>query len=220
MTASSPFDVTVPVDVLRALVTAATLDAKTGLLTCPAWQPRAAARLARADRPFALYLVDLDRFRAVNAAVGHLAADAVLARAARALCAATGPDGVVGRFGGDEFVVAVPVDDRWSARRIGQRMCDGVATPVPGGGLATPGGGLSVTASVGGAVTRSTGSGLTESLWAADSALYTAKRSGGNTARIFGSHQEGVAASGPDAGPSPADRNRRPSVGEETGMWR
>ncbi|WP_344252583.1 GGDEF domain-containing protein [Pseudonocardia hydrocarbonoxydans] len=171
-----------PVGVFRALVTAATVDMKTGLLTCHAWHARAAALLSVTERPIALYVLDVDRFGEVNKAIGHVDADAALARAAHALRRAMGADAVVGRFGGDEFVAITPVDGAEAARRAGQDACDRVAEPVPGRPPAPAG--LTVTASIGGVVTRSSTPDLTALLWAADAALYSAKRAGGNTVRI------------------------------------
>lgn len=184
MTPLSTLEVTMPVDVFRALVTAATVDLKTGLLTCHAWHARAAALLSATERPIALYMLDVDRFAEVNRAIGHVDADAALARVAHALRRAMGTDAVVGRFGGDEFVAIASVDGAAAARRAGQDACNRVAEPAPVTGRPPAPAGVRVTASIGGVVTRSSTPDLTALLWAADAALYAAKRAGGNTVRI------------------------------------
>src|SRR5438477_75955 len=78
------------------------LDPLTGLLGRPALAAEVAAR-ARAGERFALFLLDLDRFRRVNSALGHAAGDRLLAAVGRRLRATALPGEVVARLGGDEF---------------------------------------------------------------------------------------------------------------------
>jgi diguanylate cyclase (GGDEF)-like protein len=61
------------------------------------------AEALRGDRLAALVVLDVDLFREVNEALGHLAGDRVLAEVARRLSRAVGPDDLVARLGGDEF---------------------------------------------------------------------------------------------------------------------
>lgn len=58
--------------------------------------------------PLSVVLLDLDHFKSVNDEHGHLAGDALLASVARALAAEIGEEGLLGRFGGDEFLVLLP----------------------------------------------------------------------------------------------------------------
>ena len=177
--------IAVPVPVLHALITAATIEPKTGLLPCHTWSARAAARLqhgeaAAGDCDLALLVVDVDGFAVVNTRIGHLAADLILRDIAAALRAAAGPDALVGRFGGDEFVVLVPTDD---PAALGGRVCASVShlTVYDDGSEDPHAVGLTVSAGI--ATCAGSAPDLTVLLWAADRALYVAKRAGGNTSR-------------------------------------
>ena len=93
---------------VRQLKEAASMDAKTGLLNAHTWNARAEDRLRRATRqgsPHAVLVLDLDHFKAVNDQHGHLAGDQVLAAVAGALRAEVRDRDLVGRFGGEEFVI-------------------------------------------------------------------------------------------------------------------
>ena len=175
--------IALPVELVHRLLVAATVDGKTGVLTSAAWHGRATE--AMEQRPdWGLLLVDLDRFAALNAAHGHPAADQVLAQVAAALRAAAGRRGVVGRFGGDEFVVLVPAADLAALRRAGERARHGVATLTarvtgPDGPVRVTG----ITVSVGAAL-HGGGVDLTALLWSADTALYAAKHAGGDLVRL------------------------------------
>lgn len=69
-----------------------------------------------------LVLLDLDGFKHVNDTYGHLAGDAVLRDAGTALQSNTRPDDIVARFGGDEFVVAIPHLEVEAVERIAARL--------------------------------------------------------------------------------------------------
>ena len=92
----------------EAFRAASRLDALTGVLEHGAFEATLAERVARG--PMACLLVDLDAFAAVNARDGHRRGDDVLRRVAGLLRRACPEDGVVGRFGGDQFAVAVAGD--------------------------------------------------------------------------------------------------------------
>ena len=74
-----------------------------------------------------LVVVDVDDFKSVNDLLGHATGDAVLQGVARQLGVLLGPRGVVARFGGDEFVVAVPPDAAVGHRRLPARF----QVPIP-----------------------------------------------------------------------------------------
>jgi diguanylate cyclase (GGDEF)-like protein len=178
---------------VRQLEEVASTDSKTGLLNAAAWHTRAAKELRRAQRgrhTAAVLIMDLDHFKAVNDDHGHLAGDEVLSAVAAAVRAEVREHDLVGRFGGEEFVVLLPELGRELhgdgelhaiAERIRHRISTlSVAVSTPNGSLNIAG--LSV--SVGGATYPHHGSGLEHVLEAADSALYTAKRDGRNAVRI------------------------------------
>ena len=161
----------------QQLQAAARTDAKTGLLNAAAWQREADTELSRAQRthdPLALLLIDIDHFKRVNDTHGHLVGDQVLIGVATTLCNQLRDYDVVGRFGGEEFVVLLPGADTVEACRVAERLRGRVrrlAVPAEDGTVA-------VTISVGVALFRVHGSDLIELLAAADLALYRAKESG------------------------------------------
>jgi len=178
---------------VRQLEEKASTDAKTGLLNAAAWQAQVLRTVARARRAGAgagVLILDLDHFKAVNDTHGHLAGDDVLAAVAVELRAGVRDHDVVGRFGGEEFVVLLPdlplgdtgrtelwqVAERLRARV--SRLGVGVATSV---GVQTVTG-LSV--SIGGATVPADGSTLDQVLRTADRSLYAAKDAGRNLVRI------------------------------------
>jgi len=73
--------------------------------------------LAASETPFSLALVDIDHFKVYNDTYGHDCGDATLVHVSRVLTANTREDDMVGRWGGEEFVVILPgdVDDAWAA---------------------------------------------------------------------------------------------------------
>ena len=89
---------------------AAKYDDLTGLSNRKWWQERARKALDQAceeESPFALIMLDLDDFKAVNDIEGHLAGDQLLRRVARCLKECEKAGHIVGRLGGDEFAIAV-----------------------------------------------------------------------------------------------------------------
>ncbi|GGL06493.1 GGDEF domain-containing protein [Sphaerisporangium melleum] len=159
------------------LTAAARTDAKTGLLNATAWQCEADTEIVRARRTgetLALLIVDIDHFKRVNDTYGHLVGDQVLAGVADALRSQLRDYDVVGRFGGEEFVVLLPRADVAEARRVAERLrsrVGRVAIPVEDTMI-------SVTVSAGVAVMSLHGDDLIELLAAADLALYRAKELG------------------------------------------
>ena len=104
----------------RVLAQAVT-DALTGVLDRRAVLEecdRAIVHHQKTRRPCVLALVDVDRFKLVNDGLGHIYGDAALVQTAAALQRGIRPDDVVGRFGGDEFIVLFPETDEDGAARI------------------------------------------------------------------------------------------------------
>ena len=174
----------------RHLERAAITDHKTGLLTAAAWHTRAERELARpAAAPSAVLVIDLDHFKQVNDRHGHLAGDSVLVAVAEGLRAEVRDQDLVGRFGGEEFVVLLAgVDvsaDGTDVPAIAERMRAGVAAlrveiDTPDGPLPVTG----LTVSIGAAIHPRHGTDVGALMHAADAALYAAKRAGRNTVRL------------------------------------
>ncbi len=96
------------------LYRAADTDPLTGLANRRAWQAaadRALAHALRSDEPFTVVLIDLDDFKAVNDQYGHGAGDALLQALAGAWSAQLRMSDLLGRYGGDEFVLSLPGTD-------------------------------------------------------------------------------------------------------------
>ncbi|MEJ3654247.1 GGDEF domain-containing protein [Actinomycetes bacterium KLBMP 9759] len=175
---------------VRALPRAARADPKTGLLNARAWQEDAELLLRNPPPPGgrrAVLLVDLDSFKAVNDAHGRLAGDRAIAAVAAVLRSELRKDDLVGRFGGEEFVVllaatqAGDTEPLAAAERIRRRV-EALRVDLPGSdGTRT----LSdLSASIGGAFQRDGDVDLRELLRRADDALLAAKRAGRNTVRL------------------------------------
>ena len=79
-------------------------------------------RHQRSQRPFALLLIDLDRFKQVNEQHGHAAGDEALRRVARALSASVRQQDTLARQGGDEFTVLAPETNLGEAERLAARI--------------------------------------------------------------------------------------------------
>ncbi|HEX4815601.1 MAG TPA: GGDEF domain-containing protein [Nonomuraea sp.] len=159
------------------LQAAARTDAKTGLLNAAAWQREADTEIVRARRTgdtLALLIIDIDHFKRVNDAHGHLVGDQVLIGVASLLRGQLRDYDVVGRFGGEEFVVLLPGADIREARRVAERLRTHI------GHMAIPADDtlIRVTISAGVAVMNVHGDDLIELLAAADLALYRAKELG------------------------------------------
>jgi diguanylate cyclase (GGDEF)-like protein len=124
-----------------------------------------------------VFSIDLDHFKAINDRHGHAVGDSVLIRTAERIQAVAGPDALTARIGGEEFVVIgllEPTSVRLLAERIRQAIADGT-DPL-------------ITASIGVAVTTAHGlprnREISMVLECADTAMYEAKRRGGNTFAI------------------------------------
>ena len=95
-------------------------DGLTGLFNRRELDARAAEAVAlaiRHGRPFSCLLLDLDHFKQINDTYGHAAGDAVLREAAQRICDSSRISDIVGRYGGEEFVVLLPETDGARGRR-------------------------------------------------------------------------------------------------------
>jgi diguanylate cyclase (GGDEF)-like protein len=167
------------VEVQEALKVQATIDHLTGL-----WNRRMVLeqldrevnRSRHEKRPFALAIVDVDRFKSINDSYGHRIGDVVLRFTAAALKSQLRQYDCVGRFGGEEFLVLLPGCDVASARAVGERMREFIASQQATVGSDS----VQVTVSVGVAVTLNGSASADALVEAADAALYRAKEAGRN----------------------------------------
>jgi diguanylate cyclase (GGDEF)-like protein/PAS domain S-box-containing protein len=161
-------------------------DQLTGLANRALLREHIDAALAAAERttqPVAMMFLDLDGFKPVNDRLGHTTGDDVLREVAQRLRSVVRESDVIGRFGGDEFIVLCPETDDAQAELIAERLRDAVGQPM--GWLPA---GFAVSASVGVVVHRPTDHRPTtdELLEIADSEMYRAKNSGRNRVSIAG----------------------------------
>ncbi|RZU33920.1 GGDEF domain-containing protein [Blastococcus saxobsidens] len=118
-----------------------------------------------------LLFCDLDQFKAVNDEYGHATGDRLLAEAAARLAEAAGPEHLVARFGGDEFVILCPCGEETQLRQLAERVTAQVGRPFPG-----PEGPLLIGVSVGIASGRP-GEPVDAVIARADQSMYGAKSS-------------------------------------------
>ena len=155
----------------------ATHDTLTGLVN--RWQfgqrlEQAIAESVRSGQSFALLLLDLDDFKAVNDGYGHAAGDRVLLEVARRLKGALRVGDTLARLGGDEFTVLLPqVTDTHAVEQMAAKLLDALCQPYPMHGFALDSG-----ASLGIAVYPKDAEDATTLLRYADMAMYHAKESG------------------------------------------
>jgi diguanylate cyclase (GGDEF)-like protein/PAS domain S-box-containing protein len=136
---------------------------------------QACARLRRSGGRLLVMFVDLDRLKQVNDTWGHETGDDLLVQVGRRLDQAVRPDDTVARLGGDEFVVVCPdVGDSQVQRDLPARLLETLARPIPLGRVT-----VRVTASIG-VVDAGNDADPADVLRQADSAMYRAKRAGGN----------------------------------------
>lgn len=121
----------------------------------------------------ALLFLDLDGFKLLNDSFGHAEGDKVLRQVARRLAAALRPTDTVGRLAGDEFVGICCLHEADEALFVAERLARAVAEPMTLDGEA-----ISISASVGIAVTSKPDYGAENLLAEADTAMYRAKRRG------------------------------------------
>ncbi|RZU32562.1 GGDEF domain-containing protein [Blastococcus saxobsidens] len=151
----------------RQLRTAAGTDPLTGLANRRAWEEEASRHLARAARsgePLSFAVLDLDDFKEVNDRDGHGAGDALLRELTAGWSRRLRHADLLGRYGGDEFVLCLPATDEAAATELlGQLAATHPFTWT------------------GGVATARSGDTLTSVLARADEQLYRRKRSGRTT---------------------------------------
>ncbi|WP_246411756.1 GGDEF domain-containing protein [Amycolatopsis dendrobii] len=174
---------------INQLQSEARTDPKTGIFNVRGWSEsaeRALARAARGGETLALLMIDLDHFKWINDTYGHPAGDDVLRTVAQTLDEITRPKDIIGRFGGEEFLILLPDVDSTAAKVTAERIRTAIAdqrivtTDKRGGSALITG----RTASIGVALLGANGTTLEQLLQAADAAVYTAKEGGRNQVRF------------------------------------
>jgi diguanylate cyclase (GGDEF)-like protein len=135
-------------------------------------------------QPFALLMLDLDRFKDVNDTFGHGYGDRLLAAIGPRLTDAIREGDLIARLGGDEFAVLLPRTDRAHAMLLAERLCLALREPFIIDGYA-----LHVGASVGVALSPEHGDDPDGLLRCADVAMYVAKRAGDDHA-VYSADQD------------------------------
>ncbi len=147
---------------------------------------RAVAQSQRDGTPFALLLLNLDRFNQVNETFGHAVADRVLVEVAERLQGCVRQIDTIARLGGDEFVLLAHRSDASGAEAAARRVMEALQRPFAVDGLT-----FTVTGSIGIAMYPGDGSALDPLLGHADAAMREVKQSGRNAWR-FGSLHSAV----------------------------
>ena len=158
----------------------ATVDALTGLKNRRVMQERLADSFriaARYRSDFSIVMLDVDHFKAYNDTFGHPAGDEVLKRVASLLASVARDTDYLARYGGEEFVVMMPLTGAAGACQVAERMRSAIEsahwTHRP------------VTASFGVACMDAGFANADDLVSAADSALYTSKKSGKNRVTLY-----------------------------------
>ena len=165
----------------------ATYDGLTGLLNRQALLERAEGEVHRAVRngtPTGVVMVDVDRFKSVNDEHGHVQGDEVLRQVANALSENVRPYDLVGRWGGEEFLLVLPGTTLEEARQVAERVREGVAQAA----IETPSGTtlqIHISAGVASSLPHARVK-MDTLLLEADQALLVAKRSGRNQVQVAG----------------------------------
>ena len=183
-------------------------DPKTQVANMRGWTEsaeRALNRAAKSADPLAILMIDLDHFKWINDTYGHPAGDDVLRNLAQLLDEVTRPSDVVGRFGGEEFLVLLPDTDQAAATIAGERIRAAVAALRIG--TTNKRGDRTLvadrTASIGVAVFPDHGETVAALMQAADAAVYEAKEGGRNQVRVAHGGVGGVGGVGGRVPPSP-----------------
>ena len=169
-------------ELVEQLHSAATTDELTGLCNRRALEERLAAEISRSLRHqlhTSVLLLDLDRFKVVNDTMGHAAGDRLLVQVGQVLRKQCRALDVVGRLGGDEFLVILPMTKPAEAKVFVARVQSSlreIEKTNPEFGACT--------LSMGIAESPHHGTTVSSVLAAADNALYRAKRGGRNTVEV------------------------------------
>jgi diguanylate cyclase (GGDEF)-like protein/PAS domain S-box-containing protein len=155
-------------------------DSLTGLANRGRFMELAELEMARSTRyghPYAVLLLDIDHFKAINDMHGHKSGDAVLQALADVMRETLRGVDIIGRIGGEEFAVLLPETDISSASEVAERLRKAIAEAEIPAANQMP---LHITVSIGVAPPLNQARQIDHVLRQADNALYQAKNSGRN----------------------------------------
>jgi diguanylate cyclase (GGDEF)-like protein len=144
-------------------------------------------RSRRYGRRLSLLMLDADRFKQVNDDYGHEVGDRVLKLIASVCRTNLRHFDIIGRYGGEEFIIALPETGGETAAEVAERIRAHVAELV----VTTHKGDLKVSVSLGSATLSEDIEDLADLINRADAALYAAKRGGRNQVRTYSNELEG-----------------------------
>ena len=134
----------------------------------------------RPDSKFALFWLDLDRFKEVNDTLGHPVGDRVLSEIATRLRKQCPPDATIARFGGDEFIIACETDSRGELELLADSLLQAITRPIR-----IDNDRLEIHSSMGIAMMPDDGNDIDSLMQGADLALYHSKVNGRNQYSFF-----------------------------------
>ncbi|PYD68836.1 EAL domain-containing protein [Komagataeibacter swingsii] len=140
------------------------------------------------DSQFSLFMVDIDRFRDINDALGHVNADRFLIEIGRRIRSLVNDEYIVSRSGGDEFIIVVPDCSHKRAEQFAENLINAIARPLQVGENT-----LSISCSVGISTFPENGPDSESLLSLADSAARQAKEDGRGLYRFAGHEKNQVA---------------------------
>ncbi|MFC4539034.1 GGDEF domain-containing protein [Chromohalobacter sarecensis] len=159
-------------------------DALTGLDNRSHFMKRAEALLQRSRLekvPFSLFMIDVDHFKSINDTWGHTHGDWVLTKIAAACAQSLRPTDVIGRFGGEEFIVALPNTGPEDAQIVAERLKKRVAELPLKEGMSE----LCLSVTIGIALAHPEEADLESLITRADQTLYVGKRDGRNRVVMY-----------------------------------
>jgi diguanylate cyclase (GGDEF)-like protein len=166
---------------LPALERQAGTDPKTGLLNSRRFDEELELAIARArtdGRPVSVIVADLDLLREINNEHGHLVGDAVIAGVSAVIREQTRRNDLAARFGGEEFLIALPGTPPERAIRMAERLREAVASRIFAGDHSAAAARATISAGV--AAFPRDGRTATSVVHAADLAMLAAKERGRN----------------------------------------
>ena len=181
---------------MRKLYQRSVTDSLTGLYNRQHFKFRAEQEASRAERynqPLTMLMIDIDQFKQINDKFGHQTGDTVLQQASQYIRDNLRESDLLGRYGGEEFIVLLPQSDLEQATQCADRIRDSLDKSIFIYGSL-----VSISVSVGLAQQSPDAFVYDELVSQADQALYTAKRNGRNRIEIYAAPEEGSPTSRPE----------------------